>query len=247
MIREKVERRKQLSPDYTDFMTHLIQAEDKDQLEFEDLLNNAETLIIAGSETTATLLSGVTYYLLANPNVLTRLVKEVRSSFDSQEEITVAKVNGLNYMLACLDEALRLYPPAATTHPRVIAPPGATIAGRFIPAGVSVGMSQYAAFRTSLNWSHRLEFIPERWLEQRDTLFANDKRDVLQPFSYGPRNCIGRNLAYIEMRLILAKLLWNFDLELADGCQDWANQPIFTTWQKAPLMVNLRRVKRGGD
>jgi len=57
---------------------------------------------------------------------------------------------------------------------------------------MSIGMSKYATFRTSLNWSYPEEFIPERWLEQRDTLFANDKREVLQPFGYGPRNCIGR-------------------------------------------------------
>jgi len=141
MIREKVLRRKDRSPEYTDFLTHLIQAEDKGQLDFEDLLANAEILVIAGSETTATLLSGVTYYILSKPDVLSKLVKEVRSSFASQEEITVFKVSSLNYMLACLDEALRIYPPAATAHPRVISPPGVDIGGHFIPAGVSLHSS----------------------------------------------------------------------------------------------------------
>lgn len=55
------------------------------------------------------------------------------------------------------------------------------------------------------------------------------------------------SLAYMEMRLILAKLLWNFDLELDPGCNDWVNQKIYITWDKRPLRVLLTpRAERGG-
>lgn len=63
-------------------------------------------------------------------------------------------------------------------------------------------------------------FVPECWLpEAKNTAspFYADNRDVLQPFSTGPRNCIGKNLAYSEMRVILAQVLWNFDIELCEG------------------------------
>ena len=63
--------------------------------------------------------------------------------------------------------------------------------------------------------------IPSEWLPEiygdPSSPFYNDRRDAFKPFSDGPRNCIGRNLAYHEMRLILAKVLWGFDLELAEG------------------------------
>jgi cytochrome P450 len=100
-------------------MSHLIQAQEKSQLQEIDLIRNGEVLVVAGSETTATLLSGATFYLLTNPRVLAILVNEIRSSFNSLEEITVTRVNQLDYMLAFLNEAFRLYPPGANAHPRV--------------------------------------------------------------------------------------------------------------------------------
>jgi cytochrome P450 len=75
-------------------------------------------------------------------------------------------------------------------------------------------------------------------------MFANDNRDVFQPFSLGPRNCIGRNLAYVEVRLILAKVLFNFDLELDKArTSNWLDQKVFTLWEKPPLWVKLKPVR----
>jgi cytochrome P450 len=122
-----------------------------------------------------------------------------------------------------------------------------------------MGMNQYAVFRSSDNFKFSESFIPERWLD--DERFKDDKKDALQPFSFGPRNCIGRkyvhqplllrrtrakvfggSLAYVEMRLIMAKLLFSFDLSLRKDCHDWTNQKIYTVWEKAPLMVHLTPV-----
>lgn len=137
LTKTKVLRRKTRSPDYIDFMSHLIQAEQKGDLTEQDLISNAQVLVVAGSETTATLLSGATYYILTNPRVMTKLVNEVRSSFTSIEEITISEVNKLSYMLACLNESFRLYPPGANAHPRVSPPDGTMIDGSFVPGNVS--------------------------------------------------------------------------------------------------------------
>jgi len=69
---------------------------------------------------------------------------------------------------------------------------------------------------------------------------------VFQPFSYGPRNCIGRALAYNEMRLILARVLWNFDMELCKESQDWATQKTFVLWEKSELHCVLKPRKETG-
>ncbi|KAH6676007.1 cytochrome P450 [Halenospora varia] len=61
----------------------------------------------------------------------------------------------------------------------------------------------------------------------------------MQPFSAGPRNCIGRNLAYGEIRLILARVLWNFDLELQNDGLNWNDQKVWMVWEKPPLNVKL--------
>lgn len=71
--------------------------------------------------------------------------------------------------------------------------------------------------------------------------FFNDNREAHKPFSFGPRDCIGRNLAYHEMRLILAHVLWTFDLTLSESTKNWAEeQNIFALWEKPPLMVDIR-------
>jgi cytochrome P450 len=97
---------------------------------------NAATLVVGGSETTAALLSGVTYLLLKNPEAMKKLADEVRSSFQSEDEITLTSVSKLRYMLACLDEALRRYPPAPFGMPRVVPKGGAVIAGHAVPEDV---------------------------------------------------------------------------------------------------------------
>ena len=98
---------------------------------------NSSSVLIAGSETTATMLSGVTYMLLKNPEALKKVTDEVRTTFTSASEITLTSVNVLTYMLACLNESLRSYPPVPFGMPRQVPPGGAHILGRYIPEGVS--------------------------------------------------------------------------------------------------------------
>lgn len=192
MSKQKLLRRRQKQLDYTDFLTNMISAEEKGQLALGDLLSNAPIIIAAGSETTATALSGATYYICQNPRVYSILVQEIRSAFKTKDEITVSRTNELKYLSAVLDETLRLYPPAPTNHPRLVPPGGATIAGKFVPGNYLVGISHYSAFRSPSNFNRPEEFIPERSLQPENSEWCNDRRDVLQPFSFGPRNCIGR-------------------------------------------------------
>jgi len=104
----------------------------------DELVMNASVLIVAGSETTATLLSGVTYLLLANPKKLSRLTKEVRNAFENEADITMAKVSQLSYLLACLEEAMRLYPPVPVGLPRIVPKGGRSISGYYVPEDVRV-------------------------------------------------------------------------------------------------------------
>ena len=107
------------------------------KMSLEELESNGNILIIGGSETTATLLSGVTSLLLSNPRVLRKLENEVRSSFTSESEIDIVSVNKLTYMLACLDEALRMYPPTPLGLPRVVPAGGELVNGRYVPEKAS--------------------------------------------------------------------------------------------------------------
>ncbi|EXF86306.1 cytochrome P450 [Colletotrichum fioriniae PJ7] len=214
----------------------------------ESLLNNKEEmnstlLIAAGSETTATLLTATSFLLLSNPEAYQRVVEEVRSSFSDPSDITLLSVNKLPYMLACLDEALRVFPVVPSWLPRRVTHGSAIIDGNIVPEGCLVATWQWAMYHNELNFTKPLEYHPERFLG--DPRFANDRLDAFQPFSMGHADCVGRNLAYSEMRLILARILFSFDLKLADVGSDWIKgQKVYIVWQKPSLNVYLKPVKR---
>ncbi|KFA52988.1 hypothetical protein S40293_09914 [Stachybotrys chartarum IBT 40293] len=224
--------------DREDFMSYFLRHnENKDGLSVPEIVGNSSILIIAGSETTATLLSGTTFQLLKNPAVYRKLVTEIRSSFTSAQEITVERVGQLQYLLAVFNEGFRMYPPVPSSLPRVSPSGGDFIDGFWIPENTVVSVPHWSAFKSAHNFRNPEEFHPERWLH--DPEYAGDSREVLQPFSMGPRNCIGKNLAYAEMRLILVRLLWKFDIEMMPESRDWDKQGVYVLWEKGELKIKL--------
>ncbi|KAI5366517.1 Putative cytochrome P450 [Septoria linicola] len=209
----------------------------------EEMYTNADLFMLAGTETTATLLSGLTFHLLASPTKLETLTREIRSAFAQEEEITVERLQALRYLNACLEEGLRMYPPVAQGLPRKCPPGAPTIVdGHQVPAGSTVQVSNLAAFRNPNNFRDPYAFVPERWLTDlpEGALFLHDKKHAFQPFSLGPRACLGKNMAYHEMRLILTKLLFNFDLALCEESRQWIDQKIFIMWDKPQLFVQFQ-------
>lgn len=228
-----------------DFMDSMLKhRHDKDGLSDAELVSNANILIGGGSEATASLLSGATFLLLQNPSALTNATTEIRSAFSTDSEITFTSTStNLPYVHACLTETLRLYPPLAGADQRLVAIP-TTISGYQLPAGTAVAVPQLASYHSAQNFHQPHAFRPERWLSNCPPEFHNDNRDVHCPFSVGPRNCIGQALANAEMRLILCKMLWTFDLELLPGQEDWmSSQKTYVIWDKGPLWVRLKRAE----
>ncbi|KAI0119131.1 cytochrome P450 [Daldinia grandis] len=242
---EKTNHRLEHKSSVPDFMDKLIDAYKSGKMTRGQLTGNANLLISAGSETTATLLAGLTYLLTKNSRVHEKLKHEIRGTFQDPTEITMTRVNQCKYLLACIEEALRVYPPSPQPHQRIVPPGGAIINGEYLPEGVAVSIPIYAASRSPRNWLQPESFIPERWTGE-DPRFNDDKRDASQPFSFGPRNCIGRNLAYVEMKIIIARLVWHFDMEnTTEG--DWIDQKVYMVWEKTALWVKLRPAQRSKD
>lgn len=105
----------------------------------EEIISNSGVLLVAGSETTATLLSGATYHLLSNTVVLKKLQAEIREAFHSEDEITPLSLRSpgkLPYMEAVLTESLRMYPPIPASLPRMTGSMGDVIDGHFVPGNV---------------------------------------------------------------------------------------------------------------
>ncbi|KAH7150522.1 cytochrome P450 [Dactylonectria estremocensis] len=237
-----------------DFWHYVLAADetrsgDKDKsLSLDEMVVNAFSIAIAGSDGTATALTASTFLLLTHQPVYRQLRDSIRTAFSSEDYITSIALAGHRIPLldAVINEAMRLYPPVAVTLPRVSPPWGATIDGLFVPAGTTVGVNHLSTYHSSANFHRAHEFVPERWLE--DEQQTRDARASFQPFSTGPRSCLGKNLAKAEMRLILARMLWRFDLGLERECEDWIKgQRIYGFWVKPSLMCRLSvRSARGG-
>lgn len=178
-----------------------------------ELQETAAVFVNAGSETSATRLTGLTYYLLRNPMELRKLIEETRGAFRSETDIRFASVGQLPCQLAAINEALRLFPPIPGRLARVTPPKGRVVAGAWVPGDTLVEVNHWAAFRSQANFHNPESFAPERWLHESGQ-YEGDEMKVVQPFSYGPRNCIGKPLAYAQVRLLMAKLLWNFDIRI---------------------------------
>lgn len=241
----KVEKRLALQTERHDFMDSMIatNSDGEQKMTLEEIHHNSDILIVAGSETTATTLCGVTSLLCTHPNVLATLYEEVRSSFNTEADINLLSVQRLKYMTAVIDEGMRIYPAAPASTPRAVHRGGDTICGRYLPEGTIVDIWHWAMYHSPDNFTLTESFIPERWLG--DSRFANDKKAAFQPFSTGGRDCIGKNLAYAEMRLILARLVWNYDILPADeNVKDWIHtQQMWTLWEKPPLNIYLKSRK----
>lgn len=211
--------------DRKDFFYYLINAKDPETgeaLPMKDLWGEANLMMTAGSDTTSTTLAGTFFYLTHNPAVLAKAKEEVCTVFNNEavEDIkTGTKLSSCVYLRACLDETMRLAPSVPSTLPREVCTGGATIDGHQIPAGTEVNVSPFAIHRNPDYYSSPLTYRPERWLSNEKWSDGVSKAELEKAqsafcaFSVGPRSCIGKNMAYMEMMISMARILFLFDLE----------------------------------
>ncbi|PRY14712.1 cytochrome P450 [Kineococcus rhizosphaerae] len=159
------------------------------------------TFVVAGHETVASSLTWTLDLLSRNPSALAAVHAELDGL---PADPTWDDVPQLPYLRACVDEALRLYPPAWVITRKALAPDRLDVAGTVVdvPAGTLVIVCTWALHRDPGRWEEPGLFRPERFLDA-----AERRRDDYVPFGAGPRLCIGRDLALVEEVLVLATLL----------------------------------------
>ena len=235
---EKINKRLGLESQRKDFMTPFL--EEKADMSLKEIQSNFAILIVAGADTTATALSGTLLYLVKNTSKLEKLKQEIRSNFISAEEITVASTANLPYLGAVIDEGLRLSNPVPGGLPRVVPKGGDHYGGQFVPEGVSISVRPYAMARSDENFKDAASFIPERWLERESGPYSGDKLVASQPFGIGHSNCLGRKLAWAEMRVVIARIMFEFDIEECAPEQDWLKLKTFMITDKGRIEIRLK-------
>jgi cytochrome P450 len=180
----------------------------------EEMIADASFFLAAGSDGVGIALAAAMYYLLQNPGVLDRLTSELRSSFASEEEIRLPKLNQLPYLYGVVEEALRLVPCVSSQFPREVLPGGMTVDDHYIPAGTVVGTSAYALHHNEEYYPDSFAFKPERWLGDEESVAR--AKNAFNTFSVGQYNCIGKNVAYLAIKVVLAKMLWGYDVRVPE-------------------------------
>jgi cytochrome P450 len=160
------------------------------------------TMIVAGHDTLAALLSWSCYMLAVNPHVQTRARAEVMARV-GDGPVTMPDLIDMPYLGRVVDETLRLYPPAHLGNRRAAV--DVSFGGHTFPAGSRLGYSIYLSHRHPAFWSSPLQFDPDRF-ETRHYPFA------FVPFGGGARTCIGMNYALYEAKVVLARLLQQIEL-----------------------------------
>lgn len=120
-----------------DFMTYVLRYNDEKGMTVPEIEQTFRVLVVAGSETTGTALSGILGNLLKSPDIMEETAKEIRRSFQNASEICADRVSNLPYLNAVIEEGLRLCPPVALGMPRVVPAGGAEVSGQWLPGGVS--------------------------------------------------------------------------------------------------------------
>lgn len=184
-----------------------------------------------GSDTANTALSAIFYFLSQHKDVRDRLTSMVRSTFPDVESIRSGPLlNSMTYLRAVVDESMRLCPPVPMPLPREVLPGGITVDGHHFPAGTTIGIPTYTMHHDGAHFDRPFQYEPQRWLirgqdgvgdkEGRDADDVARMREAFAPFSVGPRACIGRSVALLELYVGVARTLWLYDMRLAPGYEN---------------------------
>ena len=220
-----------------DLLGFMLRAEDPEtgkSMDDATLRNNLLSFIVAGHETTALALAWSLYLLANDAGAQARAAEESRAAIGSGPA-TANHLDRLPYVRQVLDEAMRLYPPAAMLSRNARADD--ELCGREVRKGDLVTLPIYALHRHDLLWENPLQFDPENFAPEK--VKARDRYAYL-PFGAGPRVCIGMSFALTEATIILASLLARFEFSPRPG---HAPQPVVTMTlrPKGGMPLKLRR------
>ncbi len=193
-----------------DILSMLVDARDERGLAMSDveLRDELVTLLLAGHETTATLLGWALYHVLSRPALLARLCGEL-DDVVGDARLTDAHLPKLGYLDATLKETLRLTPVVPMVGRKLSEP--MHILGYDMPAGAVLVPCAYLTHRRADVWPEPERFEPERFLDARIDPYA------FYPFGGGTRRCIGAAFALFEAKIVLAEVLRHVELELVPG------------------------------
>ncbi len=190
-----------------DLLDMLLNAtyEDGTHMPRRQLIDEVLILFTAGHETTANALSFTLFLLAKHPNIQNKVLQEVEN-IDLEADDLMHCLSQLTYTKQCIEEALRLYPPAYVIDRTAIADD--IVQGQSFPKDSLILMSIYELHRSSAFWDSPEEFNPDRF----NVALKRDNSNYYYPFGAGPRMCVGNNFAMYEMIIAIALIIKKFKI-----------------------------------
>lgn len=210
----------------------------------------ALNFILAGRDTSSVALSWFFWLVSLNPRVEEKILTEIctvlletrgtDTTKWTDEPLGFEEVDRLIYLKAALSETLRLYPSVPEDSKNVVTD-DVLPDGTFVPAGSAITYSIYSIGRMKFIWGEDcLEFRPERWLSSDGKRIELDNQFKFVSFNAGPRICLGKDLAYLQMKSIAAAVLLRHRLTVARGHKVEQKMSL-TLFMKNGLVMDVHR------
>ncbi|KAL3185607.1 hypothetical protein MRX96_028875 [Rhipicephalus microplus] len=187
-------------------------------IEDRHVVGNAFIFLVAGFETTATSLGFLMYLLATHPDEQERLHEEIEAAFGTDGELVYEGVQQLKRLDMVIQEALRIYPPVVLFISRRCVK-DTTIMGHFFPAGVNIMIPTWHLHHDPTLWPEPFEFRPERFDPEGNGGLSKDPASFL-PFGLGPRVCIGKRFALLELKMAVCRVLREYRLLRCEETQE---------------------------
>ncbi|KAL5270405.1 hypothetical protein ACHWQZ_G001208 [Mnemiopsis leidyi] len=204
-----LERIKSDAPENPDLMSHIINSNKcSDQLSIDDLVDDYLVFLIAGMETTAITMAITLFYLANNSGIFFKVRSEIDSVVKRGESMKPDDVNKLVYLEMVIKECLRMKPPVRAVG-RCCVKDDVVVNGLKIPNGAEIHIPIMDLHHDSRYWENPQLFDPDR--------FSPDSKKKIKSFSYlpfaaGARSCIGKNFAILEAKMVVSRIVQEFDL-----------------------------------
>eukprot|EP01101_Sappina_pedata_P006659 TRINITY_DN3375_c0_g1_i2.p1 TRINITY_DN3375_c0_g1~~TRINITY_DN3375_c0_g1_i2.p1 ORF type:complete len:383 (+),score=157.87 TRINITY_DN3375_c0_g1_i2:619-1767(+) len=223
-----------------DMLELLIEAQDSESGETmadSQIKDEMMTFLIAGHDTTAHTMSWVLYHVSKNPQVEAKLLQEIDTVLAERDVPKFEDLSKLKYLANVINETLRLTP----TVPQLARKTKRDVMldSYLIPQGTVVLTSPYFLHHNQSSWENLEEFNPERFNDRGSKNEGSSSSFI--PFSTGPRSCIGKNFALLEMKLVLATIFKKYTFRLNTD-----KYPVKRMWRivSKPKLLMMKPIKR---
>lgn len=210
-----------------------IRYEDGSGMTDKQLLDEVVLLFIAGHETTGHSIAWILFGLNKHPEIVQKIVNYIDEHLGDRIP-TLADLQNISYISQVINEGLRLYPPAWYIEREALEDDH--IEGVHIPKGQTVAFSIHSLHRNPKYWENPDQFDPERFSPENQ---KNQNANVYMPFGIGPRLCIGKNIALMEMQLLLILILRRYKINFITQETDF--KPALNLAPSEKVMVKLEK------